>query len=162
MNFFEKIENKIIKPDQIDRLLSYWRFNGDTIVFTNGCFDIVHYGHINYLSKAADLGSKLIIGLNSDNSVKRLKGKNRPINGEMERAILLASLIFIDGIIIFDEDTPFGLISNIKPDILVKGGDYQIEDIVGYDIVQKAGGIVQTIDFVDGYSSSKIIQEGGL
>lgn len=162
MAYLEKIENKIIKPDQIDRLLSFWRFKEEKIVFTNGCFDILHYGHLNYLSKAADLGSKFIVGLNSDNSVRTLKGPSRPINGEMERGFLLAGFNFVDAIIIFDEETPFELIKRVQPDILVKGGDYKIETIVGYDIVKAKGGKVLTIDFVEGFSSTNIIEKSSL
>lgn len=162
MNHFENIKNKIIEPDKLLRLLSLWRFKDEKIVFTNGCFDVVHFGHINYLSQAASLGSKLIIGLNSDASVTKLKGKNRPINGEKERAFLLASLSFVDAVVIFDQDTPIELISTIIPDVLVKGGDYKITNIVGYSVVTAHGGEVKTLDFVAGYSSSKIIEKSRL
>lgn len=127
------------------------------IVFTNGCFDVLHRGHAEYLAQAKDMGDCLVIGLNSDASVQRLKGLNRPINHENDRAFLLASLQVVDYIIVFEEDTPYNLISQVIPDILVKGGDYQPDQIVGADIVTQNGGTVQTIDFVDGYSSTKII-----
>ena len=162
MNKLERMESKIIEPDQIDRLLSLWRFKNEKIVFTNGCFDIIHLGHLKYLSAAADLGTKLIIGLNTDASVKRLKGANRPINNEIARALVLAGFGFIDAIIFFDSDTPYELIKQVKPTYLVKGGDYKAEDIVGYDIVTKNGGQVVTLQFVDGFSSSSIIKKGGL
>ena len=128
------------------------------VVFTNGCFDVLHRGHVTYLAQARDLGDCLVVGLNSDASVKRLKGENRPINNENDRAYVLAALSSIDYIILFEEDTPKNLIEQVKPDILVKGGDYQIDNIVGADFVLKNGGQVLTIPFVDGYSSTKIIQ----
>ena len=129
------------------------------IVFTNGCFDILHVGHIRYLSKAKKLGNILIVGLNSDKSVKKLKGDNRPINIFEDRATLLASLRFVDLVIIFEEKTPENLIKKIKPDILVKGGDYNIEDIVGYKTVIENGGEVKVLRFHDGYSSSNYINK---
>ena len=128
------------------------------VVFTNGCFDVLHLGHVTYLAQSRDLGDCLVVGLNNDASVKRLKGESRPINSENDRALLLAALSFVDYIIIFEEDTPKNLIEQVKPDILVKGGDYQIDNIVGADFVLKNGGQVLTIPFVDGYSSTKIIQ----
>jgi len=162
MTKIEVIESKIIRPDQIDRLLSLWRFKGEKIVFTNGCFDIIHLGHLKYLATAANLGTKLIIGLNTDASVKRLKGNDRPINDEIARALVLAGFGFIDAVIYFDSDTPYELIKQIKPNFLVKGGDYNAEDIVGYDIVTKNGGEVVTLQFVDGFSSTSIIKKGNL
>ena len=129
------------------------------IVFTNGCFDILHVGHVRYLSKAKKLGNILIVGLNSDKSVKKLKGDNRPINIFEDRATLLASLRFVDLVIIFEEKTPENLIKKIKPDILVKGGDYNIEDIVGYKTVIENGGEVKVLGFQDGYSSSNYINK---
>lgn len=158
----EVIKSKIIESDHLNRLLSLWRFKNEMIVFTNGCFDILHYGHVQYLAKASELGTKLVVGLNSDLSVKRLKGNDRPINDEQSRGLLLAALQFIDAIVLFEEDTPFNLIEGIQPDVLVKGGDYIIEDIVGYDIVKKKGGEIVTIDFVDGFSSTSIIKKARL
>ena len=125
-------------------------------VFVSGCFDILHLGHIDYLSKAADLGDILIIGLNTDDSVKRLKGPHRPINDEYSRALLLASLQFVHAVVLFDEDTPYDLIKCIQPNILVKGKDYKPEEIAGYDIIQQNQGEVITIDLVEGYSTSII------
>ncbi|MDL2227302.1 D-glycero-beta-D-manno-heptose 1-phosphate adenylyltransferase [Bacteroidales bacterium OttesenSCG-928-K03] len=129
------------------------------IVFTNGCFDILHAGHVDYLFNAAQLGDVLVVGLNTDNSVKRLKGENRPINKENDRATLLASLYFVDYVVLFNEDTPLELIKKIKPHVLVKGGDYKVEDIVGADFVKKSGGEVIILPFKDGYSSSSIISK---
>ena len=135
MNYLSFIENKIVREKEtLIHTLSQWRFK-EKIVFTNGCFDILHRGHIEYLAQAAGLGQKLVIGLNTDASVKRLKGDKRPVNNQEARALLLASLLFTDKIIFFDEDTPLELIRFIQPDILVKGSDYNHEDIVGYDIV---------------------------
>ena len=155
MNYLHFINNKIAKTrEDAFRTLSLWRFKNEKIVFTNGCFDILHKGHIEYLAKAASLGTKLIIGLNSDASVKRLKGEYRPVNNENDRAILLAALSFVDHIVIFDTDTPRDLIQYVHPDILVKGGDYNPQEIVGYDIVKAKGGEVVTIDFIEGYSTT--------
>ena len=153
MSILQSIESKTITISQWKEI----RNEHYNVVFTNGCFDVLHRGHVTYLAAARDLGDCLVVGLNSDASVKRLKGENRPINNENDRALVLAALSFIDYIILFEEDTPKNLIEQVKPDILVKGGDYKIEDIVGADFVQKNGGKVLTIPFVDGYSSTKII-----
>ncbi len=150
---------KILDKEQFRKSLEFWRLMKKKIVFTNGCFDIIHRGHIDYLSKAADLGNILIIGLNTDASVKRIKGRGRPINDEVARAQNLAALFFIDAIILFDEDTPYNLIKEVKPDILVKGSDYKSEDIVGHDIVKENGGEVVTINLLPGYSTTSIIQK---
>lgn len=152
----EAIHQKILTPQTLSQLLAYWQFKEFRIVFTNGCFDIIHLGHIDYLSKAADLGDKLIIGLNTDASTRRLKGPTRPINDEHSRAMILASLSFVDAVVFFDEDTPYELIKTIQPDILVKGADYKPEDIVGYDIVMAKGGSVETLEYLPGYSTSLI------
>lgn len=153
MSIIQSIESKIITIAQWAEV----RNENHNVVFTNGCFDVLHRGHVTYLAAARDLGNCLVVGLNSDASVRRLKGESRPINNENDRALVLAALSFIDYIILFEEDTPKKLIEQVKPDILVKGGDYKIEDIVGADFVQKNGGKVLTIPFVDGYSSTKII-----
>ena len=129
------------------------------IVFTNGCFDILHFGHVHYLLEAKKLGNLLVIGLNSDDSVRRLKGPSRPINGEMERAFVLAALACVDYVTLFEEDTPENLIKTVKPDVLVKGGDYALAQIVGADFVKQHGGTVTTIPFVEGYSSTRIIEQ---
>ena len=132
---------------------------GKKIVFTNGCFDLLHVGHIKYLYQAKDLGDILIIGLNSDKSVKKLKGNNRPINSFEDRAKLLAALKSVDLVIKFEEQTPENLIKEIIPDVLVKGGDYDIEEIVGYQTVIDNGGQVKTLSFYDGYSSTNYIDK---
>jgi rfaE bifunctional protein nucleotidyltransferase chain/domain len=141
------------------------RFKGHKVVFTNGCFDILHLGHIDYLAKASDLGDELYIGINSDASIKRLgKGPSRPLQDENARAMILASLHFVNGVIIFDEDTPLELIEFVKPDILVKGADYDANAfdpndkkyIVGSDVVKRNGGEVKTIQFLEGHSTTGI------
>ena len=129
------------------------------IVFTNGCFDVLHFGHVHYLLKAKALGDILVVGLNSDDSVRRLKGPARPVNGEKERAFVLAALSCIDYVTLFEEDTPEELIKVVRPDVLVKGGDYDITTIVGADFVQRNGGTVTTIPFVEGFSSTRIIEQ---
>jgi rfaE bifunctional protein nucleotidyltransferase chain/domain len=139
--------------------VSAWQSGGKKVVFTNGVFDLLHIGHITYMAKASELGDKLIIGLNSDSSVKRIKGDDRPVNDQDSRAALLAALFFVDAIVLFEEDTPLNLISALLPDILVKGADYAVENIVGAKEVIANGGEVKTIDFVEGYSSTSIIQK---
>ena len=151
--------DKITDISSLKRKLAAWRFQDKKIVFTNGVFDLLHTGHITYLTKAAELGEKLIIGLNADASVKRLKGSDRPVNNENSRALLLAALFFVDAIVLFDDDTPLDLITQLMPDILVKGADYTIDNIVGAKEVIANGGEVKTIDFVDGFSSTSIIQK---
>jgi D-glycero-beta-D-manno-heptose 1-phosphate adenylyltransferase len=156
------INSKIFNTPQFEdfkRKLTYWRFFGKKIVFTNGCFDIMHLGHIDYLSKAADYGNVLIVGLNSDDSVSRLKGPARPINNQQARAALLGSLFFVDAVVLFGQDTPYELIELVKPDVLVKGSDYKAQDIVGYDVVNQYGGQVVTIDFLQGYSTTDLIKK---
>ena len=160
MDYLPFIEKKIAyTAKEAENTLSLWRFKDDKIVFTNGCFDILHRGHIEYLAKAASLGTKLVIGLNTDASVKRLKGDSRPINDENARALLLASLVFVNKVILFDTDTPRDLIDFVQPDVLVKGGDYKPEEIVGYDIVKAKGGEIVTLDFVEGYSTTSLIEK---
>lgn len=151
--------DKITDVESLKRKMAAWQFQDKRVVFTNGVFDLLHTGHITYLTKAAELGEKLIIGLNADVSVKRLKGPDRPVNDENSRALLLASLFFVDAIVLFADDTPLDLITALKPDILVKGADYTIENIVGAKEVIANGGQVKTIDFVDGFSSTSIIQK---
>tara|TARA_B100001142_G_scaffold26722_1_gene24116 strand:- start:547 stop:1038 length:492 start_codon:yes stop_codon:yes gene_type:complete len=159
MSHLKEIENKIFDLKNLATKTSRWKELGFNIVFTNGCFDILHKGHIEVLSKAADLGDKLIVGLNSDSSIKKLKGKARPIINENERALLLASLSFVDAIILFSEETPINLIDVLKPDVLAKGGDYKVEDIPGHEIIEETGGEVTLIPFVDGSSSTLIIDK---
>ena len=155
----EFIEEKIISRDKIEKQSNLWRFLGNRIVFTNGCFDILHRGHIEYLAAAADLGSKLIIGLNSDASVSRLKGSGRPINSFQDRALALAALRFTDAIVEFDEDTPLNLIRMITPDFLVKGGDYSHNEIVGASDVEANGGQIVIISFTEGYSTTSFLKK---
>ncbi len=159
MSKLEIIESKIISKESLKYQLAIWRFLSKKIVFTNGCFDILHLGHIDYLSKAAEFGDVLIVGLNSDDSVRTIKGINRPVNDENSRAMILASLSFVSAVILFDEDTPYNLIKFIQPDVLIKGSDYKPEDIVGYDIVKAKGGEIETIDFLPGYSTTSIIDK---
>lgn len=159
----EAIQRKILKQPELNRQLAFWRFKGLKVVFTNGCFDIIHLGHIDYLAEAAGLGNILVIGMNTDNSTRRLKGPTRPINDENSRAMILASFSFVDAVVLFDEETPYNLIKTVQPDILVKGADYKPEDIVGYDIVMAKGGKVETLEYLKGYSTSLIekkIKEG--
>ena len=159
MDVLPYIEKKIAGTAvDASRLLSMWRFRNEKIVFTNGCFDILHRGHIEYLAKAAALGTKLIVGLNTDASVRRLKGDARPVNDEQARALALASLVFVDEVILFDTDTPRELIEFVRPDVLVKGGDYRPNDIAGHDVVEARGGEVVTIPLVEGYSTTSIIE----
>lgn len=158
MREIERIESKIICQKDLNNIILKWREENQKIVFTNGCFDLLHLGHVDYLAKAKDLGDRLIIGVNTDSSVKRLKGKNRPLQDENSRLHILAALHSVDAVVLFDEDTPYELIKKIQPDILVKGADYKIENIVGYDIVTSRGGSVQTIEFIEGYSTTKIEQ----
>lgn len=127
------------------------------MVFSNGCFDVLHLGHIHYLASAADLGDCLVIGLNTDRSVRQLKGNARPVQDQETRSILLASLEFVDAVLLFDEETPYELIRFVKPDVLVKGSDYNKEEIVGADYVESSGGEIRTIDYLEGYSSSDLI-----
>ncbi len=136
-----------------------WKAQGRKIVFTNGCFDLLHLGHVDYLEKARSLGDKLVLGLNSDNSVSRFKGPNRPIQDQNSRARVLAALQFVDLVVFFNEDTPLNLITALQPDILVKGSDYLAENIVGADVVKSGGGVVKTIEFVPGYSTSRIVEK---
>lgn len=153
---FEAIQNKIQDWETAKATVYNWQKNGQKTVFTNGCFDILHYGHLHYLAEAADLGDKLIIGLNSKASVSRLKGEHRPINDDLTRQSMLASLGFVALVVEFEEDTPFELISLLQPDILVKGGDYQPNQIVGADVVLAKDGEVLSLPFVEGYSTTNI------
>jgi D-glycero-beta-D-manno-heptose 1-phosphate adenylyltransferase len=157
MNLIDEIRGKLLNNDLLMQRLDEWKQDNLKVVFTNGCFDLLHPGHVDYLSRARKLGDRLVIGLNSDSSVSRLKGQNRPINNENDRAFMLAAYSFIDAIILFEEDTPYNLISVVKPHYLVKGGDYSPETVVGADIVENLGGKVIILPFIDGYSSSKLI-----
>ena len=150
--------SKIRELKNLAKTLSVLRTKGKKIVFTNGCFDIIHVGHVDYLSKARRLGDVLVVGLNSDSSVKKIKGKGRPINKESDRAKVLSSLYFVDYITSFNETTPENLIKKMRPDILVKGGDWKIKDIAGSSFVRSYGGKVKRIPFVKGHSTTSIIE----
>jgi len=152
------IRAKIYSWENLQRQVAVWRFKDKKIVFSNGCFDVLHLGHIEYLAKARDLGDILIVGLNSDGSVRRIKGAHRPVNNEEARALTLAAMSFIDAVVIFDKDTPFELIKLIQPDVLVKGKDYEGKEIVGADIVKARGGQTVTIELTKGYSTSHTIE----
>jgi len=159
MTPIEHIKKKIFDKNSLNLIIAQWKSRGEKIVFTNGCFDILHQGHIDYLAKAKSLGDKLVIGVNSDNSVKNLKGSIRPIQDEQSRLLLIAALEITDAVTLFCEQTPFRLISEIKPNVLVKGSDYDISQIIGADIVTASGGNVVTIPFLEGFSSSNIINK---
>src|SRR5690606_37390680 len=145
------ITDKIVSAEQAAKYAKEWKANGEKVVFTNGCFDILHAGHIHYLNEAAGLGNRLVIGVNTDTSVKKLKGESRPINDEKTRSFLLSAMYFIDAIVLFDEDTPLDLIKQIMPNVLVKGGDYTIDTIVGAKEVLENNGEVKTLSFIPGY-----------
>lgn len=147
---------KVFDLDSISEKVNNWK-SKNHIVFTNGCFDILHLGHIDYLFKASKLGDKLIVGINTDKSIQRIKGENRPIQNEFSRTSILASLSCVDAVVLFHEDTPKQLIELIQPNTLVKGADYEVEDIVGSNFVIANGGSVETIPFLEGYSTSHII-----
>ena len=159
MNQISRLRSKILSFSALENQLKKWRKLKQRIVFTNGCFDLLHFGHINYLAKARDLGDRLVVGLNTDASVSRIKGPSRPVQDEISRSHILAAMQCVDAVILFDEETPINLISMINPDVLVKGGDYEVKDIVGHEIVLNNKGKVCTIDFVDGYSSSALIEK---
>ena len=156
MNNFKRVADKIMSASQVEKKAAQWHAKNKKIVFTNGCFDILHYGHIHYLADAKNCGDYLIVGINSESSVKKLKGAHRPINDDLTRFHLLAALAFVDAVVEFDEDTPLELIKKINPNVLVKGGDWQPSQIVGADFVLANGGIVKSLPFVAGYSTTNI------
>lgn len=158
MTYYEHIEEKIKGIQELKKCILNWREQNQKIVFTNGCFDLLHLGHVDYLAKAKDLGDRLIIGVNTDASIRRLKGEFRPLQDENSRLHLLAALEVVDAVVLFDEDTPYELIKQVQPDVLVKGADYKPESIVGYDIVTSRGGKVETIEYLEGYSTTSIEQ----
>jgi len=160
MEKLELIQSKILSREELARQVARWRFKSQTIVFTNGVFDLLHKGHISYLAEAADLGDMLVLGLNSDASAKKLgKGPTRPIQDQESRALILAALSIITVVTIFDEETPAELIKVVKPDVLVKGGDWKPEQIVGYDTVKANGGEVLSIQYIPGFSTTAIEQK---
>ncbi len=159
MSHPDDVKKHIHSLSSLEKLVQQWHREAKKIVFTNGCFDLVHPGHLDYLSKAADLGDVLIVGLNTDASVRRLKGPDRPVVDENGRAFLIASLRFVDAVVLFDEPTQYHLIQLVQPDVVVKGKVYKAEEVVGYDIVTARGGTVQTLDLVPGYSTTLLIQK---
>ena len=156
-DFWQTIQDKVVDVDRMKSILGERR--PPVVAFTNGCFDILHQGHLDYLARARQLGDMLVVGLNSDSSVRRLKGEGRPVNDERSRALMLASLMVVDYVVLFNEDTPYNLIKPLQPDLLVKGGDYDPSQIVGADIVMARGGRVLALDFLPGYSSTAIIEK---
>lgn len=159
MDYYSIIQNKILDKKSLPAKLSEWERNNFKVVFTNGCFDILHRGHVEYLAKAASFGDVMVLGLNSDSSVRSIKGPERPVQDEGTRSLVLAALQFVSAVVLFNEDTPYNLIKAVQPDYLVKGADYNPEDIVGYDIVKAKGGDVKTIELVEGHSTTGIINK---
>ncbi|MDX2304080.1 MAG: D-glycero-beta-D-manno-heptose 1-phosphate adenylyltransferase [Microscillaceae bacterium] len=151
--------DKIQSLEEASAQVTQWKSEGKKVVFTNGCFDIVHLGHIDYLEKARQKGDKLVVGVNTDASVRRLKGEKRPVVPEYPRARMIAAFEFVDLVVLFEEDTPLRLIETLNPDILTKGSDYEIKNIVGAEFVLGQGGRVETLDLVEGYSTSGIIEK---
>jgi rfaE bifunctional protein nucleotidyltransferase chain/domain len=168
MSNYQQILSKLHTVADMAKQIEKWKMAGDRVIFTNGCFDILHKGHVTYLAQAADFGTKLIIGINADESVRRLgKGDDRPINSEDARALLIASLGFVDGVVVFNDDTPIRLIEQLQPDVLVKGADYDADEtdptskkyIVGREAVMLFGGIVKTVPLVAGFSTTGILNK---
>jgi len=160
MTKLERIKAKIIPASQwtfLDSAIAFWQFKKMQVGFTNGCFDILHQGHVAYLAQAASHTDVFVVGLNSDASVRRLKGAQRPLQDESSRAMVLASLGFVDAVVLFEQDTPYELIHYLQPDVLAKGADYKKEEVVGADIVESKGGRVELIDLVAGYSTTSVI-----
>ena len=150
---------KILDFERVQLRVAEWRAAGETVVFTNGCFDLLHVGHITLLEDCHRFGSKLVLGLNSDSSVAGLKGPSRPIVGENERARVMAALASVDAVVLFEEETPLELINALKPDVLVKGGDYSIETVVGHEVVLERGGRVEIVPTVEGFSTTNIVKK---
>lgn len=159
MKYPQLIQHKILDSDQLKHQVRRWKLLGKKIVFTNGCFDILHKGHMEILSRAAASGDMLVVGVNSDQSVKHLKGEGRPVNDESFRALMLASLTIVDAVVVFDDPTPLQLIQNTEPDVLLKGGDYSLDQIVGAEEVVKNGGEVKIVPLVKGYSTTALIEK---
>jgi D-beta-D-heptose 7-phosphate kinase/D-beta-D-heptose 1-phosphate adenosyltransferase len=154
-----KLKAKIFHIEDFTQILKAWKSDGNKIVFTNGCFDLIHLGHIEILARSADLGDKLIVGINSDKSIKRIKGKSRPIIKEDSRAKQLAAIEFVDAVILFNEDTPYDLISFLNPDIITKGGDYKKNDVIGNELMNKKAGKVVIIPLTQGFSTTSILEK---
>jgi rfaE bifunctional protein nucleotidyltransferase chain/domain len=168
MSNYQQILSKLHTVADMAKQIEKWKMAGNGVIFTNGCFDILHKGHVTYLAQAADFGTKLVIGINADESVRRLgKGDDRPINSEDARALLIASLGFVDGVVVFNDDTPIRLIEQLQPDVLVKGADYDADEtdptskkyIVGRETVMLFGGIVKTVPLVAGFSTTGILNK---
>ena len=159
MKSVSSIPNKILTVDELNHQIHRWHLRSKKLVFTNGVFDILHEGHIATLGDAALYGDILIVGINTDASVKRLKGESRPVNNEGSRTLLMASLVMVDAVVLFDEDTPLNLISMIMPDVLVKGGDYTLDEIVGAKEVMANGGEVKIMPILEGFSTTAIIEK---
>ena len=157
--FLQPIKQKVHSWQTLTALVELWKARGEKIVFTNGCFDLIHFGHIYYLAEARQLGDRLIVGMNATESVQRLKGNHRPIKSEESRLLVMASFSFVDALTVFEQDTPLALIQAIMPDVLVKGGDWPVDQIVGSDLVLANGGVVKNLSFVDGYSTTKLEQK---
>ncbi len=156
----KSVDRRVVDLTTLVRQCNIWRMKGDRIVFTNGCFDLLHRGHVTYLQEAAALGDRLVIGLNSDSSVRRQgKGPERPLNDQDSRAKVLSALRLVDAVVIFDEDTPLGVIEAIVPDVLVKGGDWSEDRIVGAEVVRKNGGEVKSLGLVDGFSTTALVEK---
>jgi rfaE bifunctional protein nucleotidyltransferase chain/domain len=156
MDYLQVIQHKIIDTTQLSKLIANYRLKNQSIVFTNGCFDLLHQGHITYLAQAASLGNRLVVGINSDQSVQKQKGAHRPIQDQNSRCLIMASLHVVSAVVLFNDDTPIELIKLIKPDFLVKGGDWEIDKIVGAQDVLSYGGQVKSIPFIDGFSTTTI------
>ena len=168
MDRLDYITEKIVTVEEAKRRMSMWHMKNDVVCFTNGCFDILHLGHITYLAKAASLGKRLIVAVNSDNSVRLLnKAPNRPINNEQARMMVVAALGCVDLVVVFNEKTPLELINELLPDVLIKGADYDVDEtdknhpkyIIGSDVIKENGGKVETISFVEGYSTTAILSK---
>lgn len=155
----ENTSQKILSTESAFEKVQEWKKDGQKVVFTNGCFDILHLGHVDYLEKASKLGYKLVVGLNTDASVSRIKGPSRPITDQVSRGRVMAALGFVDLVVFFDEETPLELITKLLPDVLVKGNDYLAENIVGAKVVKQNNGNVETVELVDGYSTSAIVNK---
>lgn len=151
--------DKVLDRDRMVQRVAEWRASGDSVVFTNGCFDLLHVGHVTLLEDCRRFGSKLVLGLNTDASISRLKGPSRPVVGQNERARVMAALAAVDAVVLFDEDTPLELIRELQPDVLVKGGDYSVDTVVGHEIVQARGGRVEIVPTVEGFSTTNIVRK---
>jgi D-glycero-beta-D-manno-heptose 1-phosphate adenylyltransferase len=159
MNPVLHIKDKILRWPEARKIVQQWQKQGMKVVFSNGCFDLVHRGHVEYLANARAKGDRLVLGLNTDASVRRIKGDLRPVVDEQSRSFLMAAFEFVDIVILFDEDTPYELIKSLQPDVLVKGDDYKATEIVGHDVVKNRGGEVITIPLVEGFSTTKLIEK---